>query len=727
MREPFPAPGNPAETRPPGTASPPPPANGENGRRGWFVLLAGLALYTVVQGLLVWVPLWTRDLPPEVDDSLAYLVRTREMEECFFQDCPALLDLKEQRQIGLDDPAVVRAHALSAFPFPIYHPLFSLLILGAKTLTGDLVAAYKVLWSLSPFFFGTAFACLLAALWGKAAAGVTLALLAFKIFPDTGLHYLTPSNLAMGVAVFMWARIMACGGCAPWTLLVGSIFLVLCHPVGSLHVLASTALALLVAEKRSGKAIWAATVTVWLLLALSGMVASFVREPHLIDLTSLLGNGLRPADLGSALASNLQGIVVGVSRLKDSLFGEPALFVLAAATGLFLANGTQQRLLKRVMLVLCPLLFLSLFHLHVVSPLGDLFFRLWIPPAVIMAGAVGHAMTRFAVETRKVLRESPRTAAEATKAVVERAWPALFFLMLAGYAVGVAVTGGEHLVATAEHMRNRQNLAFSREQVDTLLTKATPQNRVLYTGTMPMAFFFAQGALQRGAVYYHPAYAPTAIASQWLARPDLRFAVVYNPLVYHPLLEGLDEKDQCISGPEYRFSPLDKPRRHGHILKEGFIQGDEFFWMAVHPGVEAARGNLRLWVKNPGSAQTLDLEPFEIGGNPYTARPVTLHVPARWNGWVEQELPNHPAWGPVKLTFPKSPAGLSIGGITRGPSPLRWPWGPQAQLTLQARDPASGRVVVSFDPARVLPPTLRDRKAVVIHDAGSSVLLELGR
>ena len=50
----------------------------------WIELLAGLAVWTAVQTTFVTVPLWTRALPPEVDDSLTYVLKTKQMEECFF-------------------------------------------------------------------------------------------------------------------------------------------------------------------------------------------------------------------------------------------------------------------------------------------------------------------------------------------------------------------------------------------------------------------------------------------------------------------------------------------------------------------------------------------------------------------------------------------------------------------------------------------------------------------
>ena len=211
----------------------------------WLPLIVGLVMWTGVQGYLTSIPLWTRSLPPEVDDSLAYLVRTHEIQSCFFQDCPALEDLRQQIYVSSLDPEAARQREIAGFPFPFYHPGFSLVLLGINKLGVDLTTAYKVLWGMSPLLFGAAFAYLLATLWGKQAAGVTMGLLAFKLFPDTGLEYLTPSNFAMAVAVLVWARIISRRGNAPWTLIFGSIALFTIHPIGGLYAVMAALLALL--------------------------------------------------------------------------------------------------------------------------------------------------------------------------------------------------------------------------------------------------------------------------------------------------------------------------------------------------------------------------------------------------------------------------------------------------------------------------------------------------
>ena len=147
------------------------------------------------------------------------------------------------------DPAAARQLDLARSRlFPIYHPLFSLILLGLTKTGLGLMAAYQLLWRLAPLIFGLAFAYLLTKLTEPAAAGIALALLAFKIFPDTGLHHLVPSNLTMAGAVVVWARIISRQGWAPWTLGLSSLLLPAMHPVGVLYTCVSMGLALSLAR-----------------------------------------------------------------------------------------------------------------------------------------------------------------------------------------------------------------------------------------------------------------------------------------------------------------------------------------------------------------------------------------------------------------------------------------------------------------------------------------------
>jgi hypothetical protein len=79
-----------------------------------------------------------------------------------------------------------------------------------------------------------------------------------------------------------------------------------------------------------------------------------------------------------------------------------------------------------------------------------------------------------------------------------------------------------------------------------------------------------------------------------------------------------------------------------------------------------------------------------------------------------------------RIVPPKHPHRLALGGISFDESRLHWPWDQKAELTLFAKDPATGLVNLAFDPATLVPSALAERQVSVIDDSGSSVLLGIG-
>jgi len=189
-----------------------------SGRFSWAACVAGVLIWCIAQGYLILMPLYTRAMLPEPDDTLPYILRTAKMAECFSQDCPALVDLREQLYVPSPTHEAATYRAWAAGAFGSQHPLFSLLLLGLNRFGIDLLSSYKVICSAAVALFGVGFAYLLAALFGLPAAGVAMAFLALKVFPDTGLNYVVPSNLAMGLSLFVLARVISCRGRAPWCL-----------------------------------------------------------------------------------------------------------------------------------------------------------------------------------------------------------------------------------------------------------------------------------------------------------------------------------------------------------------------------------------------------------------------------------------------------------------------------------------------------------------------------
>ncbi|NLI33204.1 MAG: hypothetical protein GX422_10580 [Deltaproteobacteria bacterium] len=694
----------------------------------WLFLLIGLVVYVGVQSYLVLGPLWTRDLPPEVDDSLAFLVRTQEMEECFFQDCPALEDLRQQFQEATNDPRTIRQRALATFPFPFYHPLFSAVLLGIKRLGPDLIWAYRVLWSLAPLGFGVAFACLLSALWGKTAAGATLALVAFKVFPSTGLHYLTPSNFAMVIAVLVWARIVQRRGDAPGTLLFGSFVLLPTHPIGGIYVLMSILIALFISGGKSRSRIWKVAVSLLMTIASGVFIISFLDRPNIFNVLGAVDLFPSLVKVINAYVSNVVGGLASIVNLKAGLFGSLPFFFLALALGVLILQLEERRVLLRIVLIYVLFLAGSLYHTHMVSPDADVFFRLWIPLVILLFGAVGKALVHSLLEGLTRLKSWTQQTRQGALYEIERLWPVFVCVVLMGYAGEMILSGSEIIEATRVYMTDRQPLSFDRRQVERMLSESKPGDRVLYTSTMCMAYYFLHGAMQRGAVYYHPAFDGTRVETEWLRRADLRFAVTYNPTVYHPAYEGLDEKDRCISMPEHRYSPLGKRREHHPVAREGWIPVSRFQWIQVESEEKSTEDRIRVLVRNHGETEAISVVEVGERQDRMEEEPFGTMVPSSWTGWVELKpidkgVEKHS--GVYRLLFPPSRNGYSIGGITLGRDSHHWPWDRRALLTFMPCESGERAIQISFDPRKLIPLALGERIPIILDDRGSSTLLAL--
>ena len=87
--------------------------------------------------------------------------------------------------------------------------------------------------------------------------------------------------------------------------------------------------------------------------------------------------------------------------------------------------------------------------------------------------------------------------------------------------------------------------------------------------------------MRLGAVYYNPALQGGPVLEEWLRKPEVRFAVTYNPTVYHPSFEGVDEPRWWITSPNFHYSPLDQSRRYGPLAQEGKIATKIYQWLEI--------------------------------------------------------------------------------------------------------------------------------------------------
>ncbi|MFW6122830.1 MAG: hypothetical protein ACOC6L_01170 [Thermodesulfobacteriota bacterium] len=696
-------------------------------RRAWLILLIGLLVYIGVQGYLTVSPLRGWNLTPEVDDGLTYVLKTRQMQECFAQDCPALNDLRSQltpKPGDPDDPEVYHERVLAfSRVFPVYHPLFSVVLIGLSQLGLSLMEAYRLLWTLAPLIFGLAFAYWLTTIFGPGVAGVALILLAFKVFPDTGLHHLVPSNLTMALAVVLWARIISCRGWAPWSLVLGSLVLVTMHLVGLVYAAMAVVLALLLADARERRRLLVVVGAVGFFILIVVLVARFVRKPAFV-LPTLLPQVDNPFwQMLVGTGQNILQVIIENVRLAEGLWGSPAIFCGAVVLGLGALGRPTRRVVLKIILLYAAVLGIFLFYVS--NHPADVLLRLWIPLVVLLFGLVAQALCSTMALALAWWRERKAAPPQEGPVNIRRFWPVIVVAVLLGYAAQMSFRGAEQIQAMAGFLREKEPLALYPSQPKELMAQARPGDRVLYTSFILMDYYLIHGALNLGAVYYQPVFQKVPRYIELLNRPDLRFAVAYQPTMYHPSFAGRDEARWWITTPEFRYSPLSQTRRQGPLAREGQIPAALYRWLDIEAVTADVPETLRLYLDNPGGESELEVVPLDPGGELQERYRQSLKIPARQSVWLEVNLAAWPAHSAIRLIFPPKSDRYRVGGITFGKSTLHWPWAQKARLTFQPRQDCASPITVSFDPAALLPESMKNRQVTVLDDRGSSVLLEL--
>jgi len=246
-------------------------------------------------------------------------------------------------------------------------------------------------------------------------------------------------------------------------------------------------------------------------------------------------------------------VFVLMDNLKEAFVGSIPLFFAAVAGGYMTLGGERRVILKKTLIVYSVFLIATLFYPP--RQPGDTFLRIWVPLVVMVFGLAGQSVwyTICRLRSSEWQFSTDVGAANSPMRGYRPAWVVILALLL-GWWLQMAYVGVEQVLITAEHNRKRQPLHLCNSQPQLLLSAAKPGDRVLYLSMLIMPYYLVNGCLRVGAIYYHDAIGETDTVKQWLSRPDLRFAVAYNPLVYHPSFEGLHERRWGISSPNFRFS-----------------------------------------------------------------------------------------------------------------------------------------------------------------------------
>jgi hypothetical protein len=294
-------------------------ADAATGQRRW--LARAILLFALVKLAWVFVAPLAMGLPRLGDDALVYLwtgvstVAESRLEQ------PAIRDIVQLRQDDANAPAALdaararvamRTTGVSASPVAFLTGAF--LHAGAgHELAFALLEAAIGLWLCA----GIAYC--LAQLVGRGAAAGSLALLAFAILPNQGLHYLVPSVFVLATALVLWATVLKHPARWPLVLLL-ALAMLLTHPIGPVYLLVAVALVLgqvlldrhVTAARAASLGALVAAVPLWLAIN----AATGVRAP----MTTGLG-GLS----FTAVPANIAGVA---GHLKTLILTQPALFAL---------------------------------------------------------------------------------------------------------------------------------------------------------------------------------------------------------------------------------------------------------------------------------------------------------------------------------------------------------------------------------------------------------------
>lgn len=665
-----------------------------------ILFAAGVLLFISVQLSMVVRPILSRTSPVETDDAYTYILKSAEMQECFLQDCPALNTLREQ----LTAPSPKLHIAWARYreyvrAFAIYHPLHSLILTGLHNVGLSWEASYNVLEVAGILLISLGIIYWLYSLFGAGPAGIALLFLTFTPFPNQGLHYVVPSNLALGIGLLLWASLLQRTRRPYWILIGGTLALVLMHTVGRLYALLGIFLFVLLNLRQMKRSDWLASglsilivgATFILPLVIHRPDLSFRAEPPPADWNLRLGyyNNIREA----------VSIVIAWMRLHGGI----PLAVLLLIVGLFSLPRTQQR--TRIIgtgILVGGLLVVSLLQVLPRYP-AEAFNRIWVPAAIFLTGLMAHGIWRWVAAMLRWFRQLLQHGLDDFR---DRRW----ILSRAGWIVVVLLFWGVVLARnSADTIIKGQNilreiLAITVNSQDSRLDIEQPSvlpkedcEDVLYMFEVPMHLYLTHGALTCGAIY-HPALANTPEEAAWIENnQNLGYVVTWNPTIKATVTTGGNPLT------------LERGERIEFYIPEGWNSGQVY-----------------VYLENPGRDVRLGISPLQTEANEKPKNVERLSVPGGWSGWLAIDITAQELARGFRLSGAQVSDQIFLRGIRSDPDSARnWPWDQGLTLVHRRSDSDAELTEINFNTANLVP--YPDWSLTVLADRGDTVLLKVNR
>lgn len=434
------------------------------------IFILGVLVWLFGQGLLAWWPMLARDLPHEVDDSYARIIRARRMVEPF----TALESIREQCAKPTQDPELAyRRHRARIELLLDYSPGYHWVLIALERVTGSWERALAILEGLGPFVMGFAIIYLGLALIGLEATGFALIILGCHMGPSQGTHYLTPWVAATTVAMIGLARLIRSDGDDTRSIFLASILAMVLHPIGK-----TLAIVLILAGTFGApRCLSMPSRNRWLWL--TGISVLFVTCWESTASTHLtLAQGVSWTSYANEIARSI--IMSGCSvyeRLK-SWGGLAGLATMLAIGGAFTLETVEGAWLLIIVGAWMPVMLGSLLFILPRQP-GELFARMSVIPWVIVALLIGRAFQELAKLSSGRVREL------------------VLWLLLAES----IARGCHHLRLIAGDVIQRQALELDRRHPPALVEMAGVEDVIYYNDPYSMLFCLAQGCGSRMSLY----------------------------------------------------------------------------------------------------------------------------------------------------------------------------------------------------------------------------------
>ncbi|HJR79978.1 MAG TPA: hypothetical protein VJ821_07895 [Anaerolineales bacterium] len=668
-------------------------------RWGKRILFAtGMLLFTSVQLTMVVLPIMSRTAPVETDDAYTYITKAAQMQDCFLQNCPALNDLRQQLLTPSEKPNVTwiryREYVRA---FSIYHPLHSLILVSLHTAGLPWEVSYNIVEIVGSLFLSLAISYWLYRLFGSGPAGIALLLLAFTPFPGQGLHYVVPSNLAMGIGMLTWGSLLKRDRISRWIVIGSTVILVLMHPVGRLYALLGILLFIFLNLKQMKRTDWQMIGLSVFMIMMAFILPLIISRPELSF----------PADppppdwnTWSGYYNNIREAASFVSSWMR-LYGGFLMAVLLIFVGLVSLSPFEQRARVLSMAVLLGgLLGASLFQVLPRYP-AEAFSRIWIPFAIFLTGLIGHGIWRWAAAvvhwTRQAVENGVQDFRDEGWILSMPGWASVFLLVfglvLARNSVNHVLEGQRILRETLTITTDSQDSHLDAEQPSMLL-KAGCED-ILYMFEVPMHLYFAHGALVCGATY-HPALDGTPEENHWIQdNPNLGYVVTWNPTIQAAVTTG--------------GSPL--ALETGDLIEFHVPEG----WgsQVVYIYLENSGGNTRL------NIFPLDVE---TEGKPKSVERIS--IPGNWSGWQAIDITAEELAHGFSLDAAQVSNAIYVRGIKSDPGSLRnWPWDQGVTLFHRRSGSDAEATEINFHTDGLIP--YSDWSLTVVDDRGDTVLLKI--